>query len=417
MSLLITDEALLIVFDNLVSRQHVEWYCAGYDSWLARAPFVLAAVCHRWRDLARSSSSLWTYFGFSWNLDDSSLHLQRLQTLIALSKENPIDVVLHSTRQRGVNLSRLTLEYAELLQDILALAPRWQNAVINIHYSLFSFPKGTFFNGFWPQLKVLVVTVGSRIQHMPLCPRLSRLHLLCGGMDPQDASVSSQLPSLMNLTIFGDGRHGIHTFFKSVSLHLTDLCIFDNLKEEPRSPMVFAHLRSLTLDDPSYLNHIKAPDLHRLAIRASRLNDPIVLSDLSQFSSVRHLTLYGGIRRFMLPALRELVSVSRLSFDVPPEVLSFWPFEEYTIARDVFGELAVLDPPVWPLLERIDFGKSARFIADLDGLLKLVSLRDGNHDITSQHAVVRIREVYWEEILLLPGVDAFRARLDHLLSP
>ncbi|KAH7098019.1 hypothetical protein BKA62DRAFT_714390, partial [Auriculariales sp. MPI-PUGE-AT-0066] len=59
-----------------------------------RAPFTLAAVCRHWRQLARNTSSLWTYFGFPGDpqigLHVAQLHRQRL--VRTLSMDQPLDV-------------------------------------------------------------------------------------------------------------------------------------------------------------------------------------------------------------------------------------------------------------------------------------------------------------------------------------
>ncbi|EJD40339.1 hypothetical protein AURDEDRAFT_170519 [Auricularia subglabra TFB-10046 SS5] len=92
-------EMLRAIFHEVVFRPDPEWtsYISA-DLERAAAPFVCAAVCRRWRTVATSMVSLWSYVAVPILRSDepgkSAFYFRRVQLLVQRSKSSLLDVVL-----------------------------------------------------------------------------------------------------------------------------------------------------------------------------------------------------------------------------------------------------------------------------------------------------------------------------------
>jgi len=126
----INDDALQLVFEEFARGEPWKWPDAVYDADMARRPFLLAAVSHRWRSLALDTPAIWTYFGFPMDSRMYPKHKERLRVLVAASKSAPIDLIASV----GIPIDSETDEPiednpgAEVFSTLIDLGPRWRHA-------------------------------------------------------------------------------------------------------------------------------------------------------------------------------------------------------------------------------------------------------------------------------------------------
>ncbi|KAH7105352.1 hypothetical protein BKA62DRAFT_689406 [Auriculariales sp. MPI-PUGE-AT-0066] len=377
----VPDDILLLLFDLAVQTAPLQWLDAVYERERAQAPFALAAVCHRWRALAISTASLWTYFGFPSKLHVQEAHLPRLRTLLARSKEAEVDVVCLWSITEAVGV--LSFAGMEIMAAIAALAPRWRFAVLDIPRSLITEFRPALSKP-WSCLQSLSLELREKISGLPLSPQLAELHLDVKKVewpDPMNA-----LPSLIRLFLNGDGGRRDGTLLAAISQQLTELCILNDIIIPPNQPITFPRLQSLTLDDVSHLEHIRAPTLNTLTLNTAYLlhSSP----SFAPFASVRHLCLYVAFGEGHLHSLQQLADIEKLSFQVSEYSRRTWPgVDKYIIEQGSFVALQKLSnshKPIWPRLERIRLGYSGSTepdaIPEPQELIDFVAYRNAAHE-------------------------------------
>ncbi|KAH7100827.1 hypothetical protein BKA62DRAFT_207127 [Auriculariales sp. MPI-PUGE-AT-0066] len=397
------DDVLLYIFGQAVDRGDITWPKTDYSREFAAAPFKLAAVCPRWRTLARATCSLWTYFGFPGHFESHHAHLPRLEILLALSKEAPIDLELVQ-RHRGHGSGNLEMEELfdrhpqafKLVQILATLVRRCRTLVLDVSTGMTAVFFSASSSDTWPYLEFLSVRYTNRLHGLPHLPRLLCMHLgYCSMTGLRDAL--TQLPSLTTLTILqSDGEEDTHALLRAVSLQLTDLCLLGFPEGSADEPLVFPRLRSLTLNDSFDLHHFRAPALQRLALDLGNLNND-VLSATQHVASVKHLQIWGAVDFENLVLLQDLRQISRLTFAVAAEVGWIWK-ESYHLSANLFQVLSAVVPPMWPLLKRIDFcSMDTRSTSSQshEGLLKFIASRQNRGNaLATEPTVARIHEVH-----------------------
>ncbi|KAH7096408.1 hypothetical protein BKA62DRAFT_760590 [Auriculariales sp. MPI-PUGE-AT-0066] len=353
------DDVLLYIFGQAVDRGDITWPKTDYSREFAAAPFKLAAVCPRWRTLARATCSLWTYFGFPGHFESHHAHLPRLEILLALSKEAPIDLELAPASFK-------------LVQILATLVRRCRTLVLDVSTGMTAVFFAASSSDTWPYLEFLSVRYTNRLHGLPHLPRLLCMHLgyYCSMTGLRDAL--TQLPSLTTLTILqSDGEEDTHALLRAVSLQLTESVCW-----------VFRKVR--------------APALHRLALDLGNLNND-VLSATQHVASVKHLQIWGAVDFENLVLLQDLRQISRLTFAVAVEVGWVWK-ESYHLSANLFQDLSAVVPPMWPLLKRIDFcSMNTRSTSSQshEGLLKFIASRQNRGNaLATEPTVSRIQEVH-----------------------
>ncbi|KAH7097521.1 hypothetical protein BKA62DRAFT_716253 [Auriculariales sp. MPI-PUGE-AT-0066] len=389
------EDVLLPIFKCATIFPSLDWPEAKYDAWRATTPFTLAAVCKSWRILARSSASLWTYFGVPFRLRQHAnqksvfhtrhisrlhaAHKTRLQLLLVLSQGSPVDVVFFRDSDE-VSTTGNTTELIGLLAD---LAPRWRHVRLVVNQSdLTSFAPAL--GGRCQRLRSLALNVNSeRLIARPFssAPELEALSLVYAGIErPEETPLDTSLPGLKTLRICMDSMMGTYHFCRTLATQLTELCIIDRAPwEAPR--VTFGSLHRLTVVDATYLRHIHAPALHTLAFHVeSLLRAPGPVADLSSYSVVRHLKLFGYVGLDEVEILQIFAEITALEFSVPRGVDN----QSYGIDNTFFAALAgdTLRQTLWPKLERVIFDRHGWQVDSFDrySVEDLIRRRAANSD-------------------------------------
>ncbi|KAH7101142.1 hypothetical protein BKA62DRAFT_704355 [Auriculariales sp. MPI-PUGE-AT-0066] len=350
-----TEDILLMIFDNAVGPTRISWPKDEYDIVRARAPFQLAAVCHRWRDLALKTSTLWAYFGFPSPLDDQEHHLARLHVLISRSSHAPIDVLFAHKIGAFEAVDGRTDEPAisvQIIDALIGLVFRWRSAQVRMP----SLPFRHNLARDAPLLEQLYMTDRSSTLEMPRAPRLVRL-----GLDTYqkgDLSFSPSLSSLRSCIVYSSDAVLAELVCTIYAQSLVDLCISDDLWNDSFGLIDFPCLRVLTLDDPTYLEGIRAPKLKTLAVNAGRLKHHIPSSP-PRFPDLDHLILYGSRMVYSeLEVLGDLSSISRLSFIVPAAIKATIKTKRRShISRGFFAEFST--STAYPQLVHVNLSSDA----------------------------------------------------------
>ncbi|KAH7105286.1 hypothetical protein BKA62DRAFT_383778 [Auriculariales sp. MPI-PUGE-AT-0066] len=411
----LADDVILTIFEQAAGPAVIPWLEAKYEHERAVAPFALASVCRRWRDLMRSSSVFWTYFGFPHDPSKWPAHLSRLDTLIALSKNTPVDVILIQESPSLVRqgLHEMFPASLELTDAVLRMAPRWRNAAVTItrHRSeaLETF-ESVCLQEECPYLKTLALSIYRLVRYLPVAPVLSRLHLECDGVGVH-GDIATQLPSLTSLSIYGSESDGVNEMCYAFSQQLVELCIVDDLQEPPH-PLVFPKLRSLTLDDPEYLAYLQAPLLRVFVTNASNISTD-VCSMLPSCASVEQLQLYEQVTTYDCLCL-QLPNVSRLTFGLPKEIRWISSGWKYKIVPGTFLEANLVK--LWPRLQRIDIGRAGSSPESVvpDELLAFIANRNSTDRANLDPPMAKLLQV----VVDYEGMpEAFQQAIQALLGP
>ncbi|KAH7097548.1 hypothetical protein BKA62DRAFT_759845 [Auriculariales sp. MPI-PUGE-AT-0066] len=353
MGTVVPEDILLLVFDFVAHPAPLSWPDAAYDDERAKAPFVLASVCQRWRTLAASAASLWTYFGFPAECHKLEPHILRLRVLMTRSRDAEVDVIGLWRDFPDIDPTGSK----DIIITVVGIASRWRNVILKVPASLKPTLSGAFHQQ-WPCLRSLSLDFLDEVVKLPLAPLLTQLYLgFSGALDCSDALLDF-MPNLTKLSINGDGSEDTNKFLLAFAQQLTDLCILEDVSLPPVQPILFPRLQSLTVDDVLYLEHIRAPALQQLTFNTMHLPR----ADVTQFASVRHLCLYGHVGGNLVSSLQWFTDIVQLSFNVSNHATRTWPrSDNYTIERDFFAAVSVRSSasnstPVWPHLEHIHFG-------------------------------------------------------------
>jgi len=182
MAVSIPDDIMLLIFSRLVRSEDAEdeWPAMMYDRHAAQAPFTLAAVCQRWRELASTTSTLWTYFGFPPAEMVDERFLLRLELLKRRAGAAPIDVVFGWQSQADARACRR--EPSRLVfEEIVGMHVQWKTVVLHVEESVQSCRTmdRVFQSSQWPLLESLSLSMNGITTELPVAPLLHRLWLSC----------------------------------------------------------------------------------------------------------------------------------------------------------------------------------------------------------------------------------------------
>jgi len=130
------DDIMLLFFEHIVRVESADtlWPAMAYEHNTAKAPFAVAAVCRRWRELALSTSALWTYFGFPPADEIDWRHHQRAELLRLRAGNAPIDVVFGWRSERYAAALKNNAARS-IFDEILSMGSRWKNVVLHVSRS------------------------------------------------------------------------------------------------------------------------------------------------------------------------------------------------------------------------------------------------------------------------------------------
>lgn len=346
---------MLLVFEHAVRVESADtlWPAMAYEHNAAKAPFAVAAVCRRWRELALSTSALWTYFGFPPADEIDWRHHQRAELLRLRAGNAPIDVVFGWQSERYA--AALNNNAARsIFDEILSMGSRWKNVVL--HVSRGWKIDRLLLSCQWTFLEQLSLAAQEILSIIPIAPRLRRLWLDCDICLVSDPFVVAGYPSLRVFSLFCDSIALINGFCPAFGQQLTELVLIDDvgsLVEQGTIPMfTFPVLRQLTIDDGRWLHHVDAPTLINLTVTHLYI-ERATAEILRRFDHVKTLGICGDFNQERLEPLKELSNITTLSFHCPLALATGLQGarDYYNIVLGTLRSLAQLEPPIWPQLQ------------------------------------------------------------------
>ncbi|KAH7101146.1 hypothetical protein BKA62DRAFT_704361 [Auriculariales sp. MPI-PUGE-AT-0066] len=417
----VSEDILLLIFDSFSGPALLEWPRDTYSHERACAPFILAAVSRRWRFLAQSTSTLWTYFGFP---PDSKLHGQhfaRLQILLPLVKHTLVDVVF--TRNQW-EYDRVHPDTISILKVLTQLATQWRSADFDLGIGISDNRRTSPFKDISEELanlEQLSLSFSYGVLQLFNAPRLLRLHLSCDGVD-----LDHRVPYMPDLMAFSCGPctdTTIKDLCLRVSGHLLELTMVEGhvyrhipWGELPAALISFPCLSTLVLQDGRRLAHLDTPNLQTLAVKGGPMHG-ININPLGHVG-IEHLILFGSLNEQVIHNAEHIQSISTLSFSVPEAIRKIVDSSAsyYEVLPAFFTELALVQPPVWPALERVEFGSSI-FPIPFQQFLGFIESRNLARGQSGGRAEWTARPSSIKKVILPLGLQApewFTARLEEL---
>ncbi|KZV96885.1 hypothetical protein EXIGLDRAFT_732189 [Exidia glandulosa HHB12029] len=387
-------DILRCIFDELAMLPDQLWPELGSgrinDARSAR-PFAVATVCSRWRKLAISIPSLWTYIAFELDEEQTSVPLLRMLEQIHRSKNAPLDVLLHLTESpatagedltKALNLihgvchrlrryevwmpENICLGRNPIMDGLQAPTPLLESFCLIIpleHISHWPEDAQDTYLPYTPKLRFLETT-GTSLLRSPPNPGFSNIVYLA----IWDSASFENFAALARLA--------------APSIQV--LALSEDWEETPPAPpsITFPMLHTLLLrsTDNVTRNLIVAPRLERLTLIGEVLDAVLCPFFDRVASTVTTLTLSGiGLSGDKIPILSALRNVERLTFsecDAEPT---------YEVSDSFFEALANSSPAAWPKLESVHLTDDMN---DPDvtlgsGFLKFVRSRAPDHSTST----------------------------------
>ncbi|KAJ4475310.1 hypothetical protein C8J55DRAFT_517832 [Lentinula edodes] len=346
------NELLGEIFQEVCNDVHVEPW-GKYD--VSVAPFVLSAVCNRWREFVVGNPKLWTTIRFRCPLEDpeylSSAQYERLQEVVDLYIERS------TTFHLKVQLfSSPDHEESGLFQYFLTSSPRWK--CLSLYVTSLS-------TSCYPTLRLLDLPVletvsihhclnsgtqvGADLSVFNNAPKLHTLDVLEGGLSTtSNSTVLDQLTTFTYKTSFGNLTEVLRLCPNLQYLTLTDQRPSDPFA--PELPITAPKLTSISvIFGRSYLNRsdmlqtaflssLTAPALTTLSLALEQVQrDPRPLNALTRTSE----SIFRGIDNFIIQ--------SHCKSQLTKLVLDGMPLEDKDLVSllktlPFLEELTVIDP-------------------------------------------------------------------------
>jgi len=354
------DDVLLLVFMEVVSDSE-EWGFKGtqFNKDLAQAPFRLAAVCQRWRHLAVSSPTLWTYLALPLHSHLNQAHVERVKHLVHRSQQAPIDVFAEWGWHQSIDAVE---PHAKVITQLISSLG---HKLRLFWWSSSNEPDDAALEGLrgpTPHLTQLYITPASEEDRsilekcLPFAPRLKEMQWTSDYMGWSFAA--QRYTSLTVLTIWYDppldyvvdALRVVHDSLKELNLGSS---IADQHPFGQGVCLEFPQLTTLRFQDWGWARHLRAPALQQLATGNSWSRDGESLSHiLCPFVTAQHLTLFASCDVIELSAFAELVNITTLEVSGTTWVERV----SYGELSDGFFAAAVdFESPVWPKLKHIHF--------------------------------------------------------------
>ncbi|KAJ7922025.1 hypothetical protein B0H13DRAFT_2185855 [Mycena leptocephala] len=249
------------------------------------APMVLTHVCAVWRDVAVNSPRLWDHLLFHFPRRFAHRRVPMIDTLVHRSNPHPITVAIHSD-------SYMHNCALPILPALMSL-PQFRERVeaLDINHPIIDFQRLLGLSRpVFPLLRILVLNLGMQkygygrpalgtvLEFFSSSPRLYRLGVLAGTMDPIPVTFASNFP-WSQLT---DLRMSPHLDFSTACAILSrctklQICAFETLESS----------------SPSHLGHTTCtlPDLQELTLRTNSGGSSSSFFIIFTFPNLRKLDL------------------------------------------------------------------------------------------------------------------------------
>lgn len=426
------DDIMLLIFEQLVRADGAEtvWPDMLYDHRAAQAPFIVSAVCRRWRELALTASALWTYFGFPRATSMEELDLQRLEVLQSRVGNAPIDVVFGwDHRHEAERCNGQSDVPFSVFEAIMGLHAQWRTVVLHVVGSAeCGWTLGEAFQcSQWPLLESLSLAIDENQEIMPAAPRLRRMWLDCHHNAIDEPFIAGGYPELTMLSLYCDSVPILRDLAPTFGDQLIELVIIDDVdyfvkaSNAQSTRSVFSALQSLTLDDPRWLHHIDTPSLQKLLVTS--YIDRVEQEALRRIDHVRELQLCGTFLTTNLALYKSLSNITTLCFGYPSTLSTAFRKRhgKHQVNSKALLELESLEPLIWPHLERLHFGTAlyhSPSVGSVDqvaqDILDFVSARNSKAISPNESPVARIIEVVADHD---PGaLEWFEGRLRELIE-
>jgi len=306
---IVSSEVLLHIFEEVIPNR-MDWRMSDFyfDKNVARAPFRLAAVCKRWRRLAISTSTLWTYLTLPALRNLTQAHVKRVSCLVSRSEPAPVDVI---ARWQWSESTETTAPHANAISRLISsLAHRLRL----IYWSTDKESDDVALDGLrGPTPHLTQLRIRSASQSLPsvfkdILPSAPRLKGLVYNSNHLGWSFAAQQYTTLTLLtvwyshdvanlppIVGDGLKMLN-LLRIVSNSLEVLNVGNSANGVTVGEGMFLELprlATLRIRDWDWTRYLRAPALQKLAISnvASQRTTPP--SDaLQPFARVTHLELF-----------------------------------------------------------------------------------------------------------------------------
>jgi len=357
------NDVLLIIFEAVIET-HDYWSVGNmeYDRARAAAPFHLAAVCKRWRRLAVSTSTLWTYFGLP-TLGNIKGHLHRVRLLAQRSQQAPVDVVARWSDAHQVD-AKIVSRSVVIASTIASLAERmrrveWHSGVPAQNVALDELQGPT---PLLTHLSVKPAPSNERVivdGYLPFAPRLQHLNWARENYGWNFSAPCYTSLAVLNLWSSPPLRC-VTDLLRIVRGGLRELRLATTLSgtspSDPIPHLEFPQLRILSLWDWSWASYLQTPTLEQLAISKSSTtvggpsNYPSDI--LCPFSTTTHLMLYDQkYSAADLEPFARLNNVTKLTIGLPDWIEE--SFQGGQLSETFFADALACDSPLWPRLKHL----------------------------------------------------------------
>ncbi|KZV81132.1 hypothetical protein EXIGLDRAFT_731709 [Exidia glandulosa HHB12029] len=415
-------DCLRQIFEEATSIPTAEWAAfgdGGYSRKCIMAPFALAAVCARWRQLALGVPVLWTYICAGRLRPGQSIPpatLSRIRCLLNRSSNAPFDIRFQLKDCPPETLTDVSV----ILAMIASHARRIRSIDLWLPKGIDREPALDVFRAPLPLLTHLciIAQIGELEgcdSYLPYAPKLLHLELQATGITcaPQH-QIFGSIRSLTLWTPYPSAQ--VATILRCVSetveqLHVASVRMLSGI----RTPITFPRLYAFSMAHASSYSVspdiMVAPRLQALTIPGIAMSESAAHLVESVGSNISSLTLADpDIPAYIPRLLQGLRQVETLRFLVSGQ------HPEYTVSDEFFIELATASPTIWPKLRSIhlDDCESSKPLGD--GLVKLIRARnfpaaDTMRSVAPEERPCRLKQVE------APGAPSWlRSSIEHLLS-